>query len=396
MADAIGSPCGDLGGRPVSRAGAVVAALAVSMPAALMAQETAETYLAFGDSITAGVGETDPNETGYPTRLQTLLRQAGRSEARVVNHGVGGETTAVGLSRINSVLSGGGDFILIMEGTNDINGKISTGTISFNLQQMVDRSKDAGVAPIWASVIPLRPSAFTTQDRELAIDLRQRSLSNSMDLIDSYATFDYFPDAWPDLYNLNVSNDPVGHPNGAGYDVLAQAFADVLLDRDTLAPVLGSVDPVDGQENVSSTQRIEVVVFDLGAGIDTGATTMRVDGVAVTAQRSGSASRSTYTYSPPQPWSNAVTVEMDLQDQAQPPNMQRVVATQFIVEGATFFKGDIDRDGRVDGFDLVLLAFSFGTGQGNRRYRPEHDLDNDGFVGGADLAILASNFGKGA
>jgi lysophospholipase L1-like esterase len=361
---------------------------------ALGAQEAGPKYLAFGDSITEGFGDTDPTETGYPSRLQALLRQSGQPEARVANHGMGGERTSEGLSRIGSVLGSGGDFILIMEGTNDINAKISTATTLFNLQQMVARARSAGITPIWSPVIPLRPSAGTTADRDLAIAMRQRSLTDDIELVDAYAAFSYYPNAWPELYNQTLPRDPVGHPNGAGYDLLAQTFADVILGRDTTPPVLGSVVPEDGAEGVGAGQPIEVVVFDHGAGIDATTTAMFVNGEPVTAQHSGGASRSTYNYDPPAPWSGVVTVEMDLHDLAG--NTQRVTAIRFTVEGASFFRGDIDRNGRVDGYDLVLLAFSFGAGAGNNRYRPEHDLDNDGFVGGSDLAILASNFGRGA
>ena len=376
-----------------SVAAAVV--MALSLPLALGAQEPPpEKYLAFGDSVTEGVGETNSSETGYPSRLRGLLRQGGKAGAMVVNHGKSGETTAQGLSRINSVLNTGGDFILIMEGTNDINFNVSTGSILFNLQQMVDRSEAAGVEPIWATVIPLRPSAFTTQDQNLAVDMRQKSLGQDLLLVDAYAAFDYTPSAWPDLYNQSLKKDPVGHPNAKGYDLLAQTFADAIFGSDTLPPVLGSVEPKDGQSEVSPSKKVEIVVFDLGSGIDTTATGMVVNEVAVSAQRTGSTARSTYTYTPPEPWSNVVNVEMDLQDQNG--NQIRVPATTFIIKGAQFFKGDIDLNGRVDGFDLVLLAFSFGAGSSNTRYRPEHDLDNDGFVGGADLAILAKNFGKGA
>ena len=369
--------------------------LGLATAVGLAAQEPPpEKYIGFGDSITEGFGDTDPEETGYTTRLRTLLRQAGREGAIVTNHGVGGETTAQGLSRINSVLATGGDFVLIMEGTNDIIKNISSGTTLFNLEEMVERAENAGIQPIWSSVVPLRPSALTTEDKELAIAMRQRSLTQGIPMVDNYAVFDYTPSAWPDLYNQNLKNDPVGHPNAAGYAVMAQAFADFILDTDTLPPVLGPVEPVDGQEGVPPKKAVEVVVYDLESGIDTATTGMVVDGVGVTADRTGTPSRSTYTYPPPEPWTIVVEVEMTLHYAAG--NQTTTPATKFIVQGAQFFKGDINLDGRVDGQDLVLLAFSFGSGSGNARYRPEHDLDNDGFVGGADLAILANNFGKGA
>ena len=55
--------------------------------------------------------------------------------------------------------------------------------------------------------------------------------------------------------------------------------------------------------------------------------------------------------------------------------------------------GDIDRDGRVDGRDLVFLGLAFGAGPTSRRFDADADLDGSGQVDGEDLAILAANFG---
>ena len=83
--------------------------------------------------ITFGIGDTDPTQEGYPSRLRPLLAAGGIAEPRVENHGLPGERTAGGLTRIDSVLDRGGDFILIMEGTNDIlSREVSVETISFN------------------------------------------------------------------------------------------------------------------------------------------------------------------------------------------------------------------------------------------------------------------------
>ena len=54
---------------------------------------------------------------------------------------------------------------------------------------------------------------------------------------------------------------------------------------------------------------------------------------------------------------------------------------------------DIDRSGRIDGFDLALIARSFGLREGEGFYSPDADIDADGMVDGADLALLASRFG---
>jgi hypothetical protein len=54
---------------------------------------------------------------------------------------------------------------------------------------------------------------------------------------------------------------------------------------------------------------------------------------------------------------------------------------------------DIDRNHRVDGFDLARLARAFGAEAPDPRYDPGSDLNRDGRVDGEDLAILAAQFG---
>ena len=58
---------------------------------------------------------------------------------------------------------------------------------------------------------------------------------------------------------------------------------------------------------------------------------------------------------------------------------------------------DIDHSGRVDGYDLLLLARAFGTSMARIKphdYDADVDLDRSWSVDGIDLAILAVEFGK--
>jgi hypothetical protein len=48
----------------------------------------------------------------------------------------------------------------------------------------------------------------------------------------------------------------------------------------------------------------------------------------------------------------------------------------------------------VDGKDLVWLAHSHASAEGDPFFNPDADLDGDGMVDGNDLAMLAARFGQ--
>lgn len=76
--------------------------------------------LAFGDSLLAGYG-LDQGDS-YPAKLESALRSRGVN-ARVVNAGISGETTAQGLQRLASVLdaqTAKPDLVIISLGGNDM------------------------------------------------------------------------------------------------------------------------------------------------------------------------------------------------------------------------------------------------------------------------------------
>jgi lysophospholipase L1-like esterase len=117
--------------------------------------------IAFGDSITYGRGSSSNGpRTGYPAILQAILNYNFSPDTfHLINEGIGGEETWMGLARIDSVLdSYHADGILIMEGTNDMFFQISFNTVQENLKQMVFRARARGVFPVLATLIPTVPS----------------------------------------------------------------------------------------------------------------------------------------------------------------------------------------------------------------------------------------------
>ncbi|WP_316975854.1 arylesterase [Shumkonia mesophila] len=99
-----------------------------------------------GDSLTAGYGLA--GDDAFPARLQAALKADG-IEARVVNAGVSGDTTAAGLRRLDWALATGADgppAALIVElGANDGLRGLDPKKTEANLDAIVTRAKAQGL-----------------------------------------------------------------------------------------------------------------------------------------------------------------------------------------------------------------------------------------------------------
>ncbi len=352
-------------------------------------------FVGFGDSITAGTGD-DPEreETGYPPRLEVLLVSAG-VDAQVINEGVGAERTPEGLARLPDVLAGPGNVLLLMEGTNDISRSISPETTLFNLNEMARQASSAGWQTIHATLIPrllnARFDPSNTENQRLCQRIRNLAGNNGRQLVDPFEIYSNLPDLYGTYY-WDDPIDPVGHPNPAGYDVLARAFFNVITGVDAVAPVAGLVIPADGDSGVAPDVEIEVDVWDFGDGIDLAGTSVLVDGVPVSVQATSSAGLAQLRYRPPQTLSGAVTLVLQSRDVAGNTTQREI--SRFTITGSVSLNGDLDSDGRVDGQDLIAFARRFGAVQGQARYAAAADFNRDGTINGTDLAVLADNFGR--
>jgi acyl-CoA thioesterase I len=97
--------------------------------------------LDIGDSLTSGYGL--PPEQAFPARLEAWLRQKG-IEARVVNAGVSGDTTASGLALLNWELADKPDLVILALGGNDAMRGIDPDTVRANLDKMIQRIETSG------------------------------------------------------------------------------------------------------------------------------------------------------------------------------------------------------------------------------------------------------------
>jgi acyl-CoA thioesterase I len=116
------------------------AALAVAFAGAQAAGRV-PVILDFGDSLTAGYGL--PAGQAFPARLEAWLRQQG-IEARVVNAGVSGDTTAGGLARLDWALADKPDLVILALGANDALRGIEPSTVRENLDKMIGKIEASG------------------------------------------------------------------------------------------------------------------------------------------------------------------------------------------------------------------------------------------------------------
>jgi lysophospholipase L1-like esterase len=162
--------------------------------------------LAFGDSLTAGVG-ANASES-YPSRLEAII---GR---KVVSSGVPGETSAAGLARLPAALDETKpQLVILCEGGNDFLQKLDDAQAADNLRAMVRlaRARGAQVVLIAVPKPGLLPSAaefYAAVAKEFGVPHEETALRK--------------------ILTDNELKSDIVHPNAAGYARLAEAVAALL------------------------------------------------------------------------------------------------------------------------------------------------------------------------
>jgi lysophospholipase L1-like esterase len=175
----------------------------------------ADVILCFGDSITAGY-----KATPYPTNLQNMYGSS--SGTQVINAGNGGENTYNGVYRLEGELEKySPDYVVIMEGANDVKAGISSSTTTFNLNNMVQQVVAAGATPILSTITPNTSSAGY-QPENYNPGIIELAQNNGITLVDTYSNV---VSNWS---NLNI--DGV-HPNETGSQTIAQGFYSQLVNN---------------------------------------------------------------------------------------------------------------------------------------------------------------------
>lgn len=106
--------------------------------------------LAFGASIVAGYGLAERDS--LPAQLEAALRARG-TDAKVINGGVSGETSAGGLSRLDWALAEDPDLVIVDLGGNDALRGLDPKETEANLDAIVARIKERGCGVLIAGML---------------------------------------------------------------------------------------------------------------------------------------------------------------------------------------------------------------------------------------------------
>ncbi|MFT4161434.1 arylesterase [Shinella sp.] len=166
----------------------------------------------FGDSLMAGYQL--PAADAFPVKLEAALRAKGH-EVEVANAGVSGDTTSGGLARLDWSIPDGTQGVILELGANDALRGIAPEETEKNLDAMLTRLKERGIAVLLAGM--LAPPNMGA-DYAGRFDGIYRRLSEKHGV----PLYPFFLDGVVTKANLQIEDGM--HPNPAGVDVMVQSI----------------------------------------------------------------------------------------------------------------------------------------------------------------------------
>lgn len=182
---------------------------AIQMPTAHAATVK---ILAFGDSLTAGLGL--PQRQAFPARLQAVLRARGH-DVEIVDAGVSGDTAASGLARIDWSLSAGADGVILELGANDALRGVDPALTRAVLDELLDRLTARGIEVLLTG---MRAPPNMGKIYARAFDAIYPELAQKHGL----TLYPFFLDGVAAQGALN--QDDGIHPNAAGVEIIVKGI----------------------------------------------------------------------------------------------------------------------------------------------------------------------------
>ncbi len=173
---------------------------------------SSQPVLAFGDSLTAGVGANEV--AAYPQQLERLIG------FNVINAGISGETTEEGLARLSSVLDEHNpQLVILLEGGNDILRNYDLNKTEQNLARMIEEIQSRSIQLVFLGV----PEKNIFSDSAPLY----KELASEYNLVFDGEVISKL------IKKKRYKSDPI-HFNALGYQKLAENIRDLLDDNGAL------------------------------------------------------------------------------------------------------------------------------------------------------------------
>ena len=131
-------------------AGILVAFCSLALAATAPVRAETINIVGFGDSLMAGY-ELAPSDA-FPVQLEAALREKGH-DVSIANAGVSGDTSTGGLARLDWSVPDDTHAVLLELGANDALRGISPQETQRNIDEMITRLKDRGIAVLLVGIL---------------------------------------------------------------------------------------------------------------------------------------------------------------------------------------------------------------------------------------------------
>ncbi|WP_421590149.1 arylesterase [Shinella sp. M27] len=162
----------------------------------------------FGDSLMAGYQL--PASDAFPVKLEAALKAKGY-DVEIANAGVSGDTSSSGLARLDWSVPDGTKGVILELGANDALRGIAPEETEKNLDAMLTRLKERGIAVLLAGM--LAPPNMGADYEKRFNGIYQRMAEKH-----GVALYPFFLDGVAAQADLQI--DDGMHPNPAGVDVM--------------------------------------------------------------------------------------------------------------------------------------------------------------------------------
>ncbi len=180
--------------------------------------ESKYNIIAFGDSLTAGLGVELSN--AYPAKLESALNDLG-IDAKVINMGISGDTTYGGVERVDFVISSKPDIVLLGLGANDMLQGLPLQDTKKNLDTIIKKLRENDI-----QVVLLGMNASINNGLQYKKDFEKiyEDLADKYDLV-------LMPFMLEDIALKRELNQSDGiHPTSAGYDIMVKNMLPYVLE----------------------------------------------------------------------------------------------------------------------------------------------------------------------